>query len=68
MKASNTDEGDGFGGLDPVSIPTGLGLSDDGRTLAVGAYDEDSAATGVNNDQADNSAESSGAAYVYELE
>jgi hypothetical protein len=68
LKASNTDEGDGFGGMDPLGIPTGLGLSGDGRTLAVGAFGEDSAATGVNNDQADNSAENSGAAYVYELE
>jgi len=56
VKASNTDRMDEFGGA--------LSLSADGNTLAVGAYGEDSAAIGVNGDQADNSAASSGAAYV----
>ena len=35
VKASNTDEGDGLGGEDPLGFPTGLGLSGDGRTLAI---------------------------------
>src|SRR5262249_35127062 len=47
VKASNTDVGDGFG--------TALALSADGNTLAVGAYTEQSAATGINGNQADNS-------------
>ncbi len=36
----------------------------DGDTLAVGAWQEDSAATGVNGNQSDNSATDSGAVYV----
>ncbi len=57
LKASNPDNGDDFG----VSIA----LSGDGNTLAVGAYQEDSNATGINGNQADNSAPGSGAAYVF---
>lgn len=54
-KASNTDSSDQFG----VSVA----LS--GDTLAVGAYGEDSNATGTNGNQADNSALNSGAVYVF---
>jgi len=36
-----------------------------GSTLAVGARGEDSAATGINGDQADNSAQDAGAVYLY---
>jgi hypothetical protein len=36
-----------------------------GDTLVVGAYREDSSATGVNGNQADNSASDAGAAYVF---
>ena len=54
IKASNTDSSDRFG--------RPLALSDD--TLVMGAAYEDSAATGVNGDQADNSARNAGAAYV----
>ena len=54
VKASNTDPGDGFWRCDMV-----------GDTLAVGAPDEDSAATGVNGDQNDNSADGAGAVYVF---
>ena len=57
FKASNTDAGDYFG--DAVT------LSADGNTLAVGAYDEDSAATGIDGDQADNSAGAAGAVYLF---
>jgi len=57
VKASNTGADDNFGGA--------VALSGDGHTLAVGAYKEDSAATGVNGDQADNSAGDAGAVYVY---
>jgi hypothetical protein len=57
VKASNTDTGDWFG----ISVA----LSGDGNTLAAGAYGEDSAATGVNGNQADNSALDSGAVYIF---
>ena len=42
-----------------------MALSGDGQTLVVGARGEDSAATGVNGNQADNSADESGAVYVF---
>jgi cysteine-rich repeat protein len=57
IKASNADAGDQFG----VSVA----LSADGSTLAVGALFEDSVATGINGNQADNSAIQSGAVYVF---
>jgi len=55
FKASNTDAGDSFGAAVAVS----------GDTVVVGAYEEDSSATGVNGNQANNSLEDSGAAYVF---
>jgi hypothetical protein len=55
LKASNTDPLDAFGASVSVS----------GDTVVVGAYEEDAAATGVNGDESDNSAERSGAAYVF---
>ena len=55
LKASNTEVGDEFG--HSVSIS--------GDTIVVGAFAEDSNATGVNGNQADNSASASGAAYVF---
>jgi hypothetical protein len=55
LKASNTGSGDGFG--------TSVAIS--GDRVVVGAYGEDSSATGVNGAQADNSASSAGAAYVF---
>ena len=57
IKTSNAEAGDRFG--------FSLSLSGDGDTLAVGAYSEDSNATGIGGDQTDNSATSSGAVYVY---
>jgi len=57
VKASNTDEDDGFGTL--------VSLSGDGNTLAVGAPGEDSNATGIDGNQADNSASHAGAVYVF---
>jgi hypothetical protein len=56
-KGSNTGEYDEFG--------SSLGLSRDGRTLVVGARGEDSNARGANGNQADNSVDESGAAYVF---
>ena len=55
LKASNTDVGDGFG----------YSVSLSGDTLAISAYSESSAATGVNGNQADNSADRAGAVYVF---
>ncbi|OGA88286.1 MAG: hypothetical protein A2Z90_23140 [Burkholderiales bacterium GWA2_64_37] len=57
VKASNTQSGDRFG--------TSVALSGDGNTLAVGAHLEDSNATGINGDQANNSANNAGAVYVF---
>jgi hypothetical protein len=57
VTASNKEDGDQFG--------VALAVSRDGTTLAVGAPMENSAATGVNGKQADESAYSSGAVYVY---
>src|SRR6266705_2053097 len=56
VKASNTGAGDHFG--------TSAALSSDGTTLAVGATGEDSSVTGINGNQADNSAPGAGAVYV----
>ncbi|HWU91069.1 MAG TPA: hypothetical protein VN253_27575 [Kofleriaceae bacterium] len=57
VKASNTDADDKFG--------TSVALSGDGSTLAVGAEQESSAATGIGGNQADNSAIRAGAVYVF---
>jgi hypothetical protein len=68
IKASNTGEAgtaDSFGDGDQFGVS--LALSDDGRTLAVGAISEDSASPGINGNQADNSATSAGAVYVFTL-
>ncbi len=54
LKASNTGSGDQFG----------FSVSLSGDTMVVGAPLEDSAATGVNGTQADNTSTNSGAAYV----
>jgi hypothetical protein len=58
LVASNAETFDSFG--------CSVALSADGNTLVVGAYGEDSNATGVDGNQADNSVASSGAAYVFE--
>ena len=57
IKGANTDAGDEFG--------SAVALSGNGRMLVVGAHTEDSAAKGVNGNQADNAADDSGAAYVF---
>jgi hypothetical protein len=58
VKASNTGAGDDFGAA--------VALSANGNTLAVGAVGEDSAATGINGDEDDNSAEYAGAVYMFD--
>ncbi|HEX8999364.1 MAG TPA: hypothetical protein VGB07_05660, partial [Blastocatellia bacterium] len=55
LKASNTDADDRFGESVAVS----------GDTVVVGAIQESSNATGINGNQADNSASNSGAVYVF---
>jgi hypothetical protein len=55
LTASNRGGGDFFGSAVAVS----------GDTVVVGAPGEDSAATGVNGNQADNTAQQAGAAYVF---
>ncbi len=57
LKASNAQAGDLFG--------SAVALAADGHTLAVGARQEDSGATGVDGNQHDNSAPQSGAVYVF---
>lgn len=46
-------------------LGSSVSISADGNTLAAGAVGESSSAVGVNGNQDDNSAESSGAAYVF---
>ena len=58
LKASNTELGDLFGYSVAIA----------GDTAVVGAFREDSNATTVNGDQADNLAQDSGAAYVFALD
>ena len=55
LKASNTGANDSFGSSVSIS----------GNTIVVGAFAEDSAALGVNGNQASNMAAQSGAAYVF---
>src|ERR1051326_5408419 len=57
IKGSNTKAGDQFG--------SSLALSRDGRILAAAAYGEDSGAKGTNGNQGDQSAQDSGAVYVF---
>jgi hypothetical protein len=57
LKASNLESSDQFGSQ--------VALSADGNTLAVAAPYEDSAATGINGNQADNSMPEAGAVYVF---
>jgi hypothetical protein len=64
IKASNPGVGDQFGG-GGAAWGHSLAMSRDGLTLAVGSRLEDSAATGINGDQTDNSARDSGAVYVF---
>ncbi|MEY4166619.1 MAG: hypothetical protein RIR52_443, partial [Acidobacteriota bacterium] len=58
LKASNTGKGDYLGYKVAIS----------GGTIVMGAYQEDSNATGINGDQANNSSSDSGAAYIYSNE
>jgi hypothetical protein len=66
VKASNTGEAGtatAFGEGDQFGFS--IAVSADGNTVAVGAMTEDSAARTINGNQADNSAMSAGAVYVF---
>ncbi len=72
VKASNTDSDDSFGGAHGVSFSSAargdVALAVDGHgvpVMAVGGPNEDSNATGINGNQADNSVGNSGAVYLY---
>lgn len=56
VKAPNTDSNDRFG--------ASVAMNGDGKTMAVGAREESSNATGINGNPADNSAPFAGAVYV----
>jgi hypothetical protein len=60
VKESNTDEFDEFS--------SGVALSRDGSLMVVGAHFEDSAASGLNGNQADNTLNDSGAVYVFSID
>lgn len=60
FKASNAAAGDTFG--------SAVAISADGTTLAVGAHQESSAATGVNGEPTTDTLASSGAVYVFTLD
>ena len=57
VKAPNPETADAFG--------SSISLSASGRTLAMGAREEDSNARGIDGDRTDNSASNAGAAYLY---
>jgi hypothetical protein len=61
MEPAGVPEGVEYGGDDVF----GLSVAISGDTVVVGAFAEDSNATGVNGDQSNNSAPASGAAYVF---
>jgi predicted amidohydrolase YtcJ len=67
LKASNPDASDHFGcgGENQGHNGQSVSMSADGRTLAVGAPHESSAASGVNGNQQDNSVFDAGAVYVF---
>jgi uncharacterized repeat protein (TIGR01451 family) len=58
LKASNTGGGDQFG----------YNMAISGDTVVVGAFAEASNATGVNGNQGDNTANASGAAYIFQFQ
>ena len=57
LKASNAEFGDEFGNVGSIAVS--------GDTAVIGAVHEDSSATGVNGNQADNNSFNAGAAYVF---
>lgn len=64
IKASNPHAGDHFGNGGTL-LGDSVALSGDGLTLAVGAPNQSSGATGINGNENDTSVYSAGAVYVY---
>ena len=64
VKAPNSDQ-DSFGFGRSMSFGNALALSEGGEVLAIGAYREPSAATGINGDQVNEDATGAGAVFVY---
>ena len=71
LKASNTgfnpnfpDSEDRFGGVQTGNV-FGVSVAFNGDRLAVGAWEEDSCATGINGNQADNGCGGAGAVYIF---
>lgn len=60
IKSPNSESGDLFG--------SSLCMSKNGKWIGIGAYGEDSNATGVNGNQNNNEMESSGAVYIYSFD
>src|SRR5687768_5781481 len=67
LKGSNTKSGDHFGcgGVLDGHAGYGAAISGDGNTMAIGAPHEGGGSKGINGNQKDNSAYSSGAVYVF---
>ena len=65
LKASNTDFNDPDDEIDDIEDRFGWSVSIAGDYIAVGAPNEASNATGINSDEADNSAVGTGAVYVF---
>ena len=64
VKATNSDQSStGFGR--ELSFGVSVSLSDDGQALAVGAYRDNSDATGINGDEVNEDARQSGAVFLY---
>ena len=57
LAMAGPEAGDEFG--------SAVALSTDGRIMAVGAHNEDGSTKGIGGNQADNSADDSGAVYVF---
>src|SRR5687768_4519404 len=67
IKGSNIEKGDHFGcgGVLDGHAGYGAAISGDGNTMAIGAPHEGGGSKGINGNQKDNSAYSSGAVYVF---
>jgi hypothetical protein len=63
--AGSTCESEYCDSRSSAAVRQAIALSADGNTLAVGAVNESSSATGVNGDQSDNNAQQAGAVYLY---
>jgi hypothetical protein len=65
VKATNSDQSSYVGFGRELSFGNSVSLNGDGHTLAIGAYRDNSDATGINGDPVNENARHSGAAFVY---